>query len=526
MEKIFVNNYLLDEVQTSFIINNDKYSIIIAGAGAGKTLTIVGKIKYLLEHHFFLNNEICCLSFTNETVNNLNSNIFKNCHQHIAVFTFHKLAISILEIEQVEFDIAPPNLLEKTIDDFFMNHCYGNYEVKKIVMRLFSFSLFKNDHVWSNIVQSTEFKKFKKTIYTFICLMKSNGYSKDDFGNFFKNIRYQKYFIIIYAIYINYESSKFQNGWLDFDDLILQATHILKERGCKLPFKMIIIDEFQDTSQARFSLIQEIVLQNDASFCVVGDDYQSIYHFSGCDLDLFLNFKRYYPSAQIYKLLRTYRNSDELVKIAGNFIQKNPYQLKKELISSKHLDKPIVLCFFKKQSQALDLLLKKIPSNEEILILGRNHFDLKKYASNALYDFAKNTQISFPKFPLYKVNYMTIHASKGLESDIVILLNVSDDIYGIPSKMKDEKLLSFVKKSQFFPFEEERRLFYVALTRTKSYIYLLIPSNCPSCFIKELRKEKNVKILHLHLIVLLIFILDIFSYNSSSLNILFKNAIM
>ena len=92
---------------------------------------------------------------------------------------------------------------------------------------------------------------------------------------------------------------------------------------------------------------------------------------------------------------------------------------------------------------------------------------------------------------------MTIHASKGLESDTVIILNVSNTLYGIPSKVKDESILKLVKKPEPFPYEEERRIFYVALTRTKNEVYLLVNENSPSCFIKEIKKSTNIEIIHL-----------------------------
>ena len=141
----------------------------------------------------------------------------------------------------------------------------------------------------------------------------------------------------------------------------------------------MIIDEFQDTSLCRFQFVEEIIKQTDASLCVVGDDYQSIYHFSGCDLTIFLNFARYFPDVKTYKLETTYRNSDELVKTAGMFVQKNPQQVKKELKSKKHLLKPIKLVYYKNVETILEKVLQKIPEDKEIFILGRNHFDLKKY---------------------------------------------------------------------------------------------------------------------------------------------------
>jgi len=106
MEKIIVNGYYLDKDQLTPILDKKKYSLIIAGAGSGKTLTLIGKIKYVLEKNLFLPEEICCISFTNESVKDLRQNIWKNCQQEIPTFTFHKLALQILKQAKEDYLIG------------------------------------------------------------------------------------------------------------------------------------------------------------------------------------------------------------------------------------------------------------------------------------------------------------------------------------------------------------------------------------------------------------------------------------
>lgn len=492
MTEINVNNYLLDDEQTKPIIENPKYSIIIAGAGSGKSLTLVGKIKYLLENKIYQPSEICCISFTNEATEKLKKDIFKNTNQEVPTFTFHKLALSILKKEKATFSIAPVNLLEQVIDTFFDTNCQENQNLINSTYKTFH-HLFKTKENWLKIIQSKELKNFKKTIITFINLFKCNDFSIDNFIIYLKEQKERNSLLIIYAIYLIYENEKKSAGLLDFDDLIIKATGMLQEKDCRLPYKIIIIDEFQDTSLCRFHLIEEIIKQNDASLCVVGDDYQSIYHFSGCDLKLFLDFETIFPNTKVYKLQKTYRNSQELISIAGDFIKKNPQQIKKELISDKHIGKPIKLVYYSNQDKVLEKVLKKLPENKSILILGRNNFDLQKYTKKLHFEMNESNNLKFERFPNHTLRYLTIHQSKGLESDKVILLNVANDIYGIPSLKEEEGILKHVKKGFYYPYEEERRLFYVALTRTKEEIYLLIPRKNPSRFIKEIIKKKHIE---------------------------------
>ena len=162
---------------------------------------------------------------------------------------------------------------------------------------------------------------------------------------------------------------------------------------------------------------------------------------------------------------------------------KNPNQIKKDLISSIHLDNPVRIIKYTNINNILINLINSLPLDKEILILGRNNFDIKKYLSN--YKIVDN-YLYIPNIK-HTLKYMTIHSSKGLESDIVIVLNLIDDIYGLPSKLKEGQLIKLLKDEDDYYYSEERRLFYVALTRTKSYVYLLVDKHNPSIFIKELK---------------------------------------
>ncbi len=269
--------------------------------------------------------------------------------------------------------------------------------------------------------------------------------------------------------------------------MIIKAKEVIDKRIIKLPYKYIIIDEFQDTSLLRFNLIKSIVDNYHTKLCVVGDDYQSIYRFQGCDLDLFINFKDYYEDTKVFYLNKTFRNSQELIDVAGSFINKNDKQIKKNLVSDIHLNNPINIVYYFNEENVLIKLLKRINS-DDILILSRNNFDIKKYVNN--YEIINN-ELHIDNINK-KIKYMTIHSSKGLESDVVIVLNMSDDVYGMPSKVKDNNVISLLKGEE--TLDEERRLFYVALTRTKSYVYLLTPMFNESIFIKEIKKANNVNI--------------------------------
>ncbi|MBR1417100.1 MAG: UvrD-helicase domain-containing protein [Bacilli bacterium] len=485
--QIKVNNIILSKEQSFPIIDNPNISIIIAGAGSGKTLTIVGKIKYMLENNLVNQNEICAITYTNKAVESLKNKIKEATNKDIDVYTFHKLSLNILDKSNINYSIAPSNLLESIIDEFFQTKAFGNNYLLNYIYKYFNINIFRNNREYEKILNSKKYNNLKRLIISFISYMNSN----DLLLKFTKLIKHEykkDLLIIIYTIYTIYINELNSSNEIDFDKMIELATKVVKENKVILPYKLIIIDEFQDTSRLRFNLIKEIVNKNNSRLCVVGDDYQSIYRFQGCDLSLFINFNKEYKNSKTYFLNETYRNSQELINMAGNFIQKNPYQIRKKLISKKRLNNPIIIVYYFIQESILLKIIKKLPLDKEILILGRNNFDIKSYLNNYKLDNSKLTI----KNDKHNLKYMTIHSSKGLESDIVIILNVKDDIYGIPSKIKDDKILSLLKTKELYKYEEERRLFYVALTRTKSIVYLLTPIFKKSIFIKEIKKTKNI----------------------------------
>ena len=202
----------------------------------------------------------------------------------------------------------------------------------------------------------------------------------------------------------------------------------------------------------------------------VGDDYQSIYRFAGSDIALFLDFKKYFKDSEIKYLKNTYRNSKELLFISNNFICMNKYQIKKELFSNKFNSKPIKIFFCNNKIYGLQKLLSIV--DKDYMIIGRNNKDIYNYVE-------KQEDIN-------KLNYLTAHKSKGLESMNTILINMTNDILGFPSKVKNNKFVNKLFSRELYKFDEERRLFYVALTRTKNNVYILVDKNNVSCFIKEL----------------------------------------
>ena len=435
-------------------------TLVVAGAGSGKTFIIVNKIKYLLDNNIYKENDLLVISFTNESVNDLKRKIDYN----LDIMTFHKLAITL--INNPNMKISNEYYLKFIVNEYFSS--YGKYNKK-------------NNKLIKRILNEIDIDNLKKLIFTFINLYKSNYNNINYLFNLYQKSHFinKIYFKIILEIYHIYNQELESSNLYDFNDMIKIATDNINNNQIRTNYKYIIIDEFQDTSLNRFKLIDAIIKQNNAKIFVVGDDYQSIYRFSGCNLDIFLNFNKLVNNLNIINLDYNYRNPKEIIDVANSFIMQNKSQIKKETICLKNINKPIKICFYKNEKTAIEKVVKFIET--KYLILGRNN---------------KDKDI----FNIQDKPFLTIHKSKGLEEDNIILINLTNSKNSLPSKLKNHKIINKIVKPDYYPYEEERRLFYVALTRTRNNIYLLVPTTNYSIFVKELMRnyKKYIEYLNLH----------------------------
>ena len=379
-----------------------------------------------------------------------------------------------------------------------------------------------------------EWEDFIVLLKTFIELFKGNNYDETKFKEFYDHVgglkdsfskdRTIAFLKIVEEIYNDYEAYLLKIKKIDFNDMINKASDCIVKNGLDLPYKYIIVDEYQDTSFTRYNLLRNICDSIGAKIMVVGDDWQSIYSFSGCDVNIFTKFDNFFDVCETRYIEKTYRNSQQLIDASSNFVMKNPDQTRKELKSSKSLKYPIKLVNFDNDFDEIlkfELIIKNIINqsafkNKKILILGRNNKDIFNLLKNfnveneygkrkfeILGDEDKLRRNKFVKIvyresPDVNIEYRTVHQSKGLECDNVILINLKNWKAGFPNKMVDDPVLNFVKRNgDSFSYAEERRLFYVALTRTKNNVYLLSPYFKSSVFVQELKTDANVELLEL-----------------------------
>lgn len=338
----------------------------------------------------------------------------------------------------------------------------------------------------TNIKSSLKRKEYKIVIEEYI-----SNLSQNESNLALKQFKYIDEF---YHYYQNYLFSGDEYKF-DFSDMIYYANMYMSRINSidDTNFEYLIIDEYQDISQERYEFTKNISLKNNAKVVAVGDDWQSIYAFTGSKIEYIYDFQKYFKGSKLFKITKTYRNSQDLINYSGNFIMKNNQQIKKSLVSNKETINPIrFIPFEDDEYNILKKLILKIHyenPTHNIMILARTNKLIKQCYNDPELKDDIGTKIKYVGYEEINIDGMTMHKSKGLTSDEVILIGLNQtfphpsyELFWLESLFKPKP----VKES--IEFAEERRLFYVALTRTKNYVYLLVNKDpkLRSSFINEI----------------------------------------
>lgn len=343
-----------------------------------------------------------------------------------------------------------------------------------------------NDDVQKMCYKSKYIPYFNKLILTFITLMKSNQQSVDDIRTKIEanNDRRALVFTeLLSYIYELYNKQLISTDTIDYSDMINNATEAVISGEYKSPYKYILIDEFQDMSVGRYQLVNALRQQNEGTklFCV-GDDWQSIFRFTGSDISLMTQFEEYFGFTYDAFLSDTHRFGDRICDATNRFIQANPYQIKKNLKSIRNTEHKAFSIINVPDGNYQEIINKIIEEIIRTKLPGREIAILGRY----------NHSLPMNKYRLlngsnYSVECLTVHKAKGLTCDYTILTDVIAGKYGFPSKIADDPVLNYVlHDADQFEDGEERRLFYVAITRARTSNYILTDPNNKSQFISEL----------------------------------------
>ena len=480
-----VENHPLDREQRKSIYDPARFNLVVAGAGSGKTTTILGKILYLLQSGFASPPEILVLSFTHDSATELRERFLREYYQtfaeqillrkspspNITIETFHSLALKLLRSLWPDFSVTTNEIDDKQlVSEIADNVISGSDEP---TMQTSIIREFLNLHELDSATLSLIANKFSSPDYSNLFLTASEKYQRE-------------------------LSSLLGKHQTMFSGLIKLAIRYLRSGQIRTRFRYIIVDEYQDLSALRQEFLHLLIGSSQANLFAVGDDWQAIYGFSGSRVDFTLNFRKFWGDFSLHRISKTYRFGSTLANLSSSFIMQDHTQIRKQIQSQKEdSSEPVVeVCG---DSERLDLevlthYLESLSENSSILLLGRFQIDLFRLAHCSKFNLTSDG-IEFHARSDLKIRFLTVHQSKGLEADYVIILNNRDAKLGFPAHVKDPPLKAeLVKITEELRLDqasvnEERRLFYVALTRAKKQVILLTVDGKESSFIKELRRK-------------------------------------
>jgi len=285
------------------------------------------------------------------------------------------------------------------------------------------------------------------------------------------------------------------NQEIDFDDMIGKALDYVQAGRFRSPWRYILVDEFQDISDPRARLVSALKASApDASLFCVGDDWQAIYRFTGSDIQFTTDFSSVFGATKVTALDKTFRFNNSICDVASRFVLQNPSQVSKKLTTNTKVTKPAV-SLLRVENKG-----KGQSSDEDRLVLVLQRISYIAKANSAVYlvarfgfvlpDRAALSELR-SRYPNLTIDTQTMHASKGKEADYVVVLGLEKGMFGFPSRKATHPLLdALLPTAENFAYSEERRLFYVALTRAKKRVYLISDMNDASEFVDELMKDK------------------------------------
>ncbi len=358
------------------------------------------------------------------------------------------------------------------------------------------FAPLESKEVFDSIANPVTIRQITDLFSTFLDLSKSSGHTLTILNERVRargNVREEAFMVLFAPILSAYESYLEKTRTIDFHNMLIRAAEYIRDGKFGIDLKYIIIDEFQDFSKSKYFLIKALCDRspNVKLFCV-GDDWQSIFRFSGSDISLMTEFEEAYGFTRRNQLVVTNRFNDTLAVVTNRFILKNPQQIRKEVRARQLAQTESVEIRYTRNRSDVDSLIREILGTLNMESVAENRkatvFILGRYKHNEPEGLGRYRR----EYENLTIEFLTIHASKGSEADYVIIMDVISGKYGFPTGVNDDPLLEIVlSKGETYPNAEERRLMYVAMTRARRTVYIMTEDRNKSVFVMELEGAKH-----------------------------------
>ena len=468
---------------------NDDNNLVLAGAGTGKTSVMIGRAGYLLISKQAKPEQILMLAYAKKAAEEMQARQDKCLQPFLQrttpiIKTFHALGLEIIsKVEGCWPSITPfaensaayMQFIEQTIHQLMHDENYKQ----------------KVQHFCAAPDYRMSLAEFFRLVADFLMLFKQSHAPQQALAGKTKQARFALFLSLFRPVQQAYEKHLAENHQIDFADMITRAIGYVESGRYVSPYQHILVDEFQDISRERAGLLKALLAQrNDTVLFAVGDDWQAIYRFTGSDIGLTRHFEAEFGPAAISSLNTTFRFNNKIGDVASGFVLQNPEQIKKTIASVMTMTQPAISLIRSASSeQGLHQALRtlsllpdlQIKQKSSVVVLARFSFLLSDFVS------VQSRKQLAQLYPCFDIDFMTVHASKGKEADYVIVLGMNRGKYGFPSQIATEPILeSLLPEPETFPDAEERRLFYVALTRARDHVYLIYDPREASDFVVEL----------------------------------------
>jgi DNA helicase IV len=347
---------------------------------------------------------------------------------------------------------------------------------------------------------SSEVNEFAILLSDFLTLFKESGHSLVELNNKAKSDIDSSRLSLLLALFTPildaYQTELSESGQIDFADMILKASDYVESGAFQSPYIHVLVDEFQDISKSRTRLLKAMVHNRpDAGLFAVGDDWQSIYRFTGSNIAYTRDFSDHFGATATTPLDQTFRFNNMIGNASSRFVLQNPEQISKSIESKVTVDHP-ALSFTRTVRDedglriTLEAIVKRSSNNSKkvahVLVLGRYNFTVAEWLTPA----AKRRMKTL--YPSLTIDFMTVHSAKGKEADFVVILGLGCGKHGFPSEKPTDPILEWLLPAkEVYPLAEERRLFYVALTRARHRVYLVYNPMEVSSFVRELLHKES-----------------------------------
>jgi len=475
-----------NDQQKKAIISNKEKILCLAGAGSGKTTVLTKRIEFLIKYKSINPEKILAITFTRKAKQEMESRL-AILGIHTNVETFNSFCEKILK--RYESKIYNRRIRVQSYQDKFLAISMAldmlGLDMKTAIERYFTISQQKNktQTQLSNLLMNDCFSVLE---YFKIKNQPLTDFSEEvEFENR-ENAR------MIFQIAEYLKKHMDIQGLRDYTDQVIDAKKFLTEYSEYVPqYDYILIDEYQDVNAMQIDLLN---ILNPKNLFAVGDPRQSIFGWRGSDINFILNFQKDYSEAEVISLTKNYRSNNHIVNLMNKSIKELSLP---DLEHYKQGEKQIELLEFENETLEFNFVIKKILSSsiprERIFILARTNRQLselsKTMKDNQINHIVKSDETKGSiEAREGQATLATIHAIKGLEADMVFVIGANEQNF--PCKASDHPVLEMIKIQDYDKEEEEKRLFYVAISRAKDILYITHTGKKPTYFITD--EMKNI----------------------------------